>query len=58
MPSQYTKWSKTKAAILYLMLGDNFLKDQDPKEKKKAKESKPKKNIKEDFAKQLSLFDL
>lgn len=28
------------------------------KEKKKAKESKPKKNIKEDFAKQLSLFDL
>lgn len=38
MPSQYTKWSKTKAAILYLMLGDNFLKDQDPNEKKKAKE--------------------
>ena len=28
------------------------------KEKKKAKDSKPKKNIKEDFAKQLSLFDL
>ena len=28
------------------------------KEKKKTKESKPKKNIKEDFAKQLSLFDL
>lgn len=38
MPSQYTKWSKTKAAILYLMLGDNFLKDQDPNEKAKAKE--------------------
>ena len=28
------------------------------KEKKKAKESKPKKNIKEDFVNQLSLFDL
>ena len=28
------------------------------KEKKKTKESKPKKNVKEDFAKQLSLFDL
>ena len=28
------------------------------KEKKKAKDSKPKKNIKEDFVKQLSLFDL
>lgn len=28
------------------------------KEEKKAKDSKPKKNIKEDFAKQLSLFDL
>ena len=28
------------------------------KEKKKAKDSKPKKNVKEDFAKQLSLFDL
>ena len=38
MPSQYPKWPKTKAAILYLMLGDNFLKDQDQKEKNKAKE--------------------
>ena len=38
MPSQYPKWSKTKAAILYLMLGDNFLEGQDPKEKAKAKE--------------------
>ena len=28
------------------------------KEKKKAKDSKPKKNVKEDFAKQSSLFDL
>lgn len=28
------------------------------KEKKKTKDSKPKKNVKEDFAKQLSLFDL
>ena len=38
MPSQYSKWPKTKAAILFLMLGDNFLKDQNPKEKAKAKE--------------------
>ena len=40
MPSQYTKWSKTKAAILFLMLGDNFLKENDPKEKKNAKEKR------------------
>lgn len=36
MPSQYPKWPKTKAAILYLMLGDNFLKDHDPKKDKNA----------------------
>lgn len=35
-----------------------FGEEEVTKEKKKAKESKPKKNIKEDFAKQLSLFDL
>lgn len=40
MPSQYPKWAKTKAAILYLMLGDNFLKDRDPKEAKKAKDKR------------------
>ena len=40
MPSQYPKWAKTKAAILYLMLGDNFLKDRNPKEAKKAKEKR------------------
>ncbi len=38
MPSQYSKWPKTKAAILYLMLEDNFLGNQDPNEKKKEKE--------------------
>lgn len=37
MPSQYPKWPKTKAAILYLMLGDNFLDGQDQKEKANAK---------------------
>lgn len=35
-----------------------FGEEEVTKEKKKIKESKPKKNIKEDFAKQLSLFDL
>ena len=35
-----------------------FGEEEVAKEKKKTKESKPKKNIKEDFAKQLSLFDL
>ena len=40
MPSQYPKWPKTKAAILYLMLGDNFLKDKDSKAEKKAKEKR------------------
>ena len=35
-----------------------FGEEEVAKEKKKAKDSKPKKNIKEDFAKQLSLFDL
>ncbi len=37
MPSQYPKWPKTKAAILYLMLGDNFLDGKDQKEQKNAK---------------------
>ena len=35
-----------------------FGEEEVAKERKKVKESKPKKNIKEDFAKQLSLFDL
>ena len=35
-----------------------FGEEEVAKEKKKAKDSKPKKNVKEDFAKQLSLFDL
>ena len=35
-----------------------FGEEEVAKEKKKTKDSKPKKNIKEDFAKQLSLFDL
>ena len=35
MPSQYSKWPKTKAAILFLMLGDNFLKDQNPKRRRR-----------------------
>ena len=35
-----------------------FGEEEVAKEKKKIKESKPKKNIKEDFAEQLSLFDL
>lgn len=40
MPSQYSKWPKTKAAILYLMTGDNFLGDRDPDEEKKASEKR------------------
>ena len=35
-----------------------FGEEEVAKEKKKTKDSKPKKNVKEDFAKQLSLFDL
>ena len=35
-----------------------FGEEEVSKEKKKTKDSKPKKNVKEDFAKQLSLFDL
>ena len=35
-----------------------FGEEEVAKEKKKAKESKPKKNIKEDFTNQLTLFDL
>ena len=35
-----------------------FGEEEVAKEKKKTKDSKPKKDIKEDFAKQLSLFDL
>lgn len=38
MPSQYPQWFKTKAAILYLMTGDNYLEGHDPNEKEKAKE--------------------
>lgn len=37
MPSQYSKWPKTKAAILYLMQGDNFLKGHENKETDNAK---------------------
>jgi len=40
MPSQYTKWPKTKAAILYLMTGDNFLQGHDPEDTAKAKEKR------------------
>ena len=40
MPSQYSKWPKTKAAILYLMLGDNFLEGRDPNAEKKEKEKR------------------
>lgn len=40
MPSQYPKWPKTKAAILYLMTGRNYLEDYKPTENKKSKESR------------------
>lgn len=40
MPSQYPKWPKTKSAILYMMLGDNFLADRDPNATKKEKEKR------------------
>ena len=39
MPSQYSKWPKTKAAILYLMTGRNYLENYDPEAKAKEKEN-------------------